>query len=211
MNLYVSLMRVIIVFAAAFIFGAQRQRSHKPVGFGTFIFVSTGACAMTLIGIEFYPENPITLIGSIITGIGFLGAGALIKDNDKIFGFTTAASLWLFAILGVVFGMGEYLLGSVLYGLVWIVILSDCYLEKNGVGSYRKKLTIETIGSIENRRVRDFLSSVGVKKTKLIAVELNKETGKNTFSYFVDGDQNRIKEIPLQIARHDWISFVGLK
>jgi len=211
MEIYSVVLRLGIVFLLAFAFGTQRQKSHKPVGFGTFIFVSMGACAMTLTGLKFYSENPIFILGSILTGIGFLGAGALIRDNDKIFGFTTAASLWLFSILGIIFGMGEYFLGGIVYALVWVVILSDSYLEKKGIGSYRKKLVIETISSIEEKKVRGFLKEVGIKKTNLIFLEINRETKKNVFSYFVEGSQNKIKEIPHKVSKHKWISSISLK
>ena len=85
------LLKFFLVFASSFIYGLNRQKSHKQVGFGTFILISVGSCALAVIAVDMGIENSIGIIGAIVTGIGFLGAGALIKSSDKVFGFTTAA------------------------------------------------------------------------------------------------------------------------
>src|SRR5207247_4809886 len=84
-------------------------------------------------------------LGGVITGIGFLGAGALIRSNDRVFGFTTAALVWAMAALGVAAGAGLYYLAFVNYGIVWAVVLTDRYLESKGFGSHAKvvHLTVE--------------------------------------------------------------------
>src|SRR2546428_13706698 len=87
-----------------------------PVGFGTFIFVSTGAAALAILAIDLEADNPLTLLGGVITGIGFLGAGALIRANDRVFGFTTAALVWAMAALGVAAGGRPSLLPLRHYG-----------------------------------------------------------------------------------------------
>src|SRR2546428_6053668 len=94
-----SVFRLLLVFALAFGIGLERQIRRKPVGFGTFIFVSTGAAALAILAIDLEGDNPLPLLGGVITGIGFLGAGALLPANDPVFCFTTAALLW--AVAGV--------------------------------------------------------------------------------------------------------------
>ncbi len=133
-----SVLRLLLVFALAFGIGLERQLRRKPVGFGTFIFVSTGACALAILAIDLEEENPLPLLGGVITGIGFLGAGALIRSNDRVFGFMTAALVWAMAALGVAAGAGLYHLVFVNYGIVWAVIVTDRYLETKGFGSHAK-------------------------------------------------------------------------
>ena len=134
----VAVLRLLIVFFLAFGIGLERQLRRKPVGFGTFIFVSTGACALTLLAMDIEDSNPLPLLGGVITGIGFLGAGALIRSNDRVFGFTTAALVWAMAAIGVAGGAGLLYLVFVDYAIVWAVILSDRMLENNGFGSHAK-------------------------------------------------------------------------
>src|SRR6266571_4424024 len=112
-----AVLRLLLVFALAFAVGLERQVRRKPVGFGTFIFVSTGAATLTLLAITIEEENPLPLLGGVITGIGFLGAGALIRSNDRVFGFTTAA-------------------------LVWAVVVTDRVLEGKGFGSHAKVVRV---------------------------------------------------------------------
>ncbi len=133
-----SVFRLLLVFALAFGIGLERQIRRKPVGFGTFIFVSTGAAALAILAIDLEADNPLTLLGGVITGIGFLGAGALIRANDRVFGFTTAALVWAMAALGVAAGAGLYLIVFVNYGVVWAVIITDRFLEGRGFGSHAK-------------------------------------------------------------------------
>jgi putative Mg2+ transporter-C (MgtC) family protein len=134
----VAVLRLLIVFSLAFGIGLERQLRRKPVGFGTFIFVSTGACALAILSVDLESENPLPLLGGVITGIGFLGAGALIRSNDRVFGFTTAALVWAMAALGVAGGAGLYYLVFVNYAIVWAVVLTDRFLEGKGFGSHAK-------------------------------------------------------------------------
>src|SRR6266511_442922 len=137
-----AVLRLLLVFALAFAVGLERQVRRKPVGFGTFIFVSTGAATLTLLAITIEEENPLPLLGGVITGIGFLGAGALIRSNDRVFGFTTAALVWAMAALGVAAGAGLYLLVAVDYGIVWAVVVTDRVLEGKGFGSHAKVVRV---------------------------------------------------------------------
>src|SRR5437867_9776252 len=85
-----SVFRLLLVFALAFGIGLERQIRRKPVGFWTFIFVSTGAAALAILAIDLEGDNPLPLLGGVITGIGFLGAGALIRAKDRVLCFATA-------------------------------------------------------------------------------------------------------------------------
>src|SRR5438132_5693656 len=131
-------LRLLFVFGLAFSVGLERQLHRKPVGLGTFIFVSMGAATLAILAITLEEDNPLPLLGGVITGIGFLGAGALIRSNDRVFGFTTAALVWAMAALGVAGGAGLLYLVFVDYAIVWAVILSDRMLESRGFGSHAK-------------------------------------------------------------------------
>src|SRR3989338_11188985 len=117
MEYLIALLNFGIVFVMSATFGIQRQRSHKPIGFGTFIFVALGSCGLSMIAMIIEPQSPIPLLSAIVTSIGFLGAGALIRTSDKIFGFTTAAGIWLFAIIGVLVGIQNYFFALIIYAM----------------------------------------------------------------------------------------------
>ena len=195
-----------LTFVFALLFGIERQRSHKPIGFGTFIFVSTGSCGLAITAILINAENPLPLLGSVITGIGFLGAGALIKTTDKIFGFTSAACIWIFAIIGLIIGVGEYLIALIMYTLVWIVLAIDKLLEIKSVGSYQKKVIIRSNKSIDNN---DIWSVLNIRKYKIVNMDYNKKNNIFSFTILVEGSKSLINRIPGNLVRTDWIeSFV---
>jgi putative Mg2+ transporter-C (MgtC) family protein len=119
--------------------GFERQRKHKIAGLTTHILVALGAAGITLVqemmvqdALMFIQENPSLagnimierqrIIAQIITGVGFLGAGAILKTNGYISGLTTASSLWISAIIGVIFALNYVVLGIVLSLLALVVL-----------------------------------------------------------------------------------------
>lgn len=143
MSLSDTLLRFSIAFSLALAYGLARQRMGKPIGFGTFILVALGACALSLTAVHLAPENPLPLMTAIVTGIGFLGAGALFRASDRVIGFTSAATIWVFAVFGLTVGAGEFLVAGLLYGSIAAVTVIDTKLERHWIGAYRRSLTIE--------------------------------------------------------------------
>ena len=200
--------RFLLTFILSFLFGIERQYSHKPIGFGTYTFVSIGASSLAVIAVSLGLEHSIPLLSAIVTGIGFLGAGALIKTNDKIFGLTSAASIWAFAIFGLIIGIGEYTIGIILYLLIWLVVISDRLLEKYGIGSYQKKISIQT-NKIVN--IKEVIAAAGISKYKLLDVDIDKAHKKMTFHLYVEGKKEEINKIPDRIINQDWFEDVKIE
>ncbi|MBU0536600.1 MAG: MgtC/SapB family protein [Nanoarchaeota archaeon] len=210
MEIAIMILRLGITFVLSFIFGLERQRAHKPTGFGTFIFVAIGSCALAITAITMNSENPLPLLSAIVTGIGFLGAGALIKTTDKIFGFTTAASIWVFAILGLIIGVGYYLIGIMLYLLIWFIIFFDNFLESRGIGSYQRKLTILTNKIIKESDLKQLIRS-RTSKQKLISVNIDKKNKSLCITYLIEGSKDEINKIPQMLFDKDWFESCRLE
>ena len=204
------LIRLLMTFVFAYLFGLDRQKSNKSVGFGTFIFVSVGSCALTLATISLQPENFLPVFGAIVTGIGFLGAGALIRNTDKIFGFTTAASLWVFAILGLIIGAGQYVIGIALYVLVWSVIIFDKQLEKKGLGSYKRKIIINMHGIVNTKEVEKSLAN-GIRKYHLLSKEIDKKNNKGCLIYLIEGTKKELNKKLNRIYSKEWCDSIKIE
>lgn len=94
--------------------GYQREATDRPAGFRTHILVAVGAALFTVV--SFYPfdgpgrtaTDPTRIAAQVVTGIGFLGAGTIIRRENAVIGLTTAASLWAVAAVGVAAGVGYY-------------------------------------------------------------------------------------------------------
>src|SRR5512138_3801685 len=90
------------------VLGAEREFRDKAAGFRTLILITVGSALFTIFSIDMDPGNSRTRIAAnIVTGIGFLGAGAIIREHGRVGGLTTAATIWLSAALGMVIGAGE--------------------------------------------------------------------------------------------------------
>lgn len=202
LNWPIIVFRFIVTFVLALLYGLERQRSHKPIGFGTFIFVSVGSCALAITATQINSENPLPLLSAIITGIGFLGAGALIKTTDKIFGFTTAASIWLFSIIGLVIGSGEYMIGGITYALVWIVIYIDRFLEKKGIGTYQKRVLLVATKNITTQEIEEILRT---RRYKIVSIEIDRKASLYTINLLVEGTKESINQVPKRLFKTDWI------
>jgi putative Mg2+ transporter-C (MgtC) family protein len=208
MDAWTIIIRFFVVFAASSLFGLQRQKAHKPIGFGTYIFVAIGACAAAVIAQDMTPENPLVVLAAVITGVGFLGAGALIKTSEKILGFTSAATVWLFSILGYIVGLGEYFIGLMIFISIWLIIFIDHYLERMGIGAYQKKLIITTCKLLPEREINKEIM-VYTKKHKLIGVEIDKKNNKMVLNYIIEGSKAELNKLPDKLYAKDW--FDGAK
>jgi len=126
---------LLAVFLGAVV-GLERETIHKPAGLRTHMLVCLGSCLFTIVSIGF-SVDPARIAAGIVAGIGFIGAGTIWADRDKVQGITTAASLWATAAIGLTAGIGDYPLAVIATVLVF-VILSSRYLLKR-VGAYNKK------------------------------------------------------------------------
>jgi len=116
--LYAELVEIARLTIAAFlggIVGLERQQRHKSAGLRTHILVSLGSCLVMLISYKLYAgvqgltnADPARLAAQVVSGIGFLGAGTIMKEGLTIKGLTTAASLWVVAGVGLAVGAGYY-------------------------------------------------------------------------------------------------------
>lgn len=124
-----QLAHIVIRLTAATILGAaigvQRERAGKPAGFRTHILVTLGTCLFVLAcsGFGMNSDGLSRVIQGIVTGIGFIGAGSILKINEErdIRGLTSAAGIWMAAAIGVTVGLGG--LGLALLGTVLTLVV----------------------------------------------------------------------------------------
>ncbi len=107
------------------VIGLEREFTHRPAGLRTHILVALGACVASVMGEIIFINmsanaDPARLSAQVITGVGFLGAGTIMKEGASVKGLTTAASVWAVACLGIAAGFGYYALA--LLGMLFIFI-----------------------------------------------------------------------------------------
>jgi len=114
---------VIRILIAAFlgaVIGYERARAKKPAGIRTHLMVCMGAALFTVISIWGFSENgdPSRVAAGVVVGVGFLGAGTILRQERGVAGLTTAATIWAVAAIGVAMGAGLYVVGAVTAAIV---------------------------------------------------------------------------------------------
>lgn len=118
--------------------GLQREGLNRPAGFRTHVLVALGAALIMLLSMygfqEFgQPYDPGRLAAQVVSGIGFLGAGTIMREGASIRGLTTAASLWVVAGIGLACGAGFYLSSVVATALVYLTLGAFVHLERGWI------------------------------------------------------------------------------
>jgi putative Mg2+ transporter-C (MgtC) family protein len=109
----VMVSRLILASALGALVGQERERRDQPAGLRTHLLVSSGACVFTLVSLVVAGDayDPGRIAAQIITGIGFLGAGTILRHGASVHGLTTAASIWATAGVGMAAGVGWWQAG----------------------------------------------------------------------------------------------------
>jgi putative Mg2+ transporter-C (MgtC) family protein len=118
--------RLLVASALGGLIGAEREIHGHPAGIRTHMLVALGAAVFTVLSVHGFGQgpgstvDPTRIAAQIVTGIGFLGAGAILKDGIVIRGLTTAASLWATAAVGLATGAGEYVIAGVAAAVILV-------------------------------------------------------------------------------------------
>lgn len=139
-----DILRLIFALFIGSIIGIEREYRSKSAGLRTMILVCLGSCLFTILSIRIGGQfTPDRIAANIVTGIGFLGAGVIFKEDNKVTGITTATTIWMVAALGMAVGAGHFQAATVALIIVMIVLIILVYLQKQ----------IESLNQLRNYRI----------------------------------------------------------
>ena len=194
---YSLLIRIAASIFFFFLLGVEREVTGKFAGLRTHILVSVGACVFTLLSLYGFKmhitegisgvNDPARIAAQIITGIGFIGAGTVMRHGNNIFGITTAATLWVCAAIGMACGTGMYDIAASasIFSLIVLVLI--------------------------RRFERRFLSSK-TYESKTLELKLSAPVSYlNEMAELVDKNFNKIQKIERKITNNDKGSNIVIK
>jgi putative Mg2+ transporter-C (MgtC) family protein len=127
----IEIRQILLAAVLGGLIGAEREYRNKSAGFRTVILITVGATIITILSYKIgVTDNRDRIAANIVQGIGFLGAGAIFKDNDRVNGLTTAATIWAAAAIGMCVGGYEYWLAIGGTILILLVLIATVGLEK---------------------------------------------------------------------------------
>lgn len=219
--LIVIFTRILMSCLLGGIIGFEREYSRNwPAGFRTHILVCMGSC-LTMVIVHFLITayegqiniDPTRMAGQVVSGIGFLGAGAILRHGASVKGITTAASIWIVAGVGLACGVGFYTGAILATILIWAVLM---YLKgvENKFTRKKKPRLLEVEGDAEKQLIiplNDLLKEFKIA-VKSMEVTENASTGKQRILFYLESENKALDlaEISAKIYEVDGILKVSL-
>lgn len=186
-----DLIKVAIAILCGALLGFERQYKNKTAGFRTIILICLGSTIFTMISQRAGQGVNINLV----TGVGFIGAGVIFKDNISVNGLTTAAVIWVAASIGMVIGSGNYTLSLVATGLtilvLWLFRFVEDYLDK----IHHEKLLLLVLDSTEFDDLLEIEDVIHHHHLKLQRRMVTKRDGALQAAIFVTGHKKNIARL----------------
>lgn len=140
-----DVLKILLAIVAGGLIGFEREFRDKAAGFRTLIFISVGSTLFTILSAYLAGDkDPGRIAANIVTGVGFLGAGVIMRESGRVTGLTTAAAIWLTAAVGMSIGGGEYLLAG-LTTLIATLVLGVFPRIENWIGRLHEERTYEVV------------------------------------------------------------------
>lgn len=112
--------------------GLEREYRHKPAGLRTNMLIALGSALFSILSVELGAGagSPDRIAAQVVTGIGFLGAGAILRSGENVHGLTTAATIWVNAAIGMAAGLGSYTVAAVAAAITLVVLAVLPWMEE---------------------------------------------------------------------------------
>jgi putative Mg2+ transporter-C (MgtC) family protein len=152
------LIKLVVSTIVGFVIGAEREYRNKSAGLRTIMLICLGSTMFTIISLENAHATEVGRIASnIVTGIGFLGAGAIMRDGFSVSGLTTASTIWVAAAVGMAVGAAQYELVAIAVTIVMIVLILFASLQKV-TERIHKTIDLHIVFKINENNIEEFES-----------------------------------------------------
>jgi putative Mg2+ transporter-C (MgtC) family protein len=144
-----DLLRLALATLLGGLIGIEREFRDKAAGFRTLIFICLGAALFTMLSAKLTTStDPNRIAAQIVSGVGFLGAGVILRDGGRVLGLTTASTVWLTAAVGMAVGGGQYLLAGASVIVASVVLWAFPRIEQ-WIDNIREERTYEVVCSLK--------------------------------------------------------------
>jgi putative Mg2+ transporter-C (MgtC) family protein len=228
-----AVLRLFLSFLLGSVVGMEREYTQQSAGLRTHILVCLGATIFMLVSISDmsrgmhlngHPvvasgmvQDPSRVAAQIVSGIGFIGGGAVLRHGANIRGLTTAASLWTMASIGMLIGVGDYQLAIVATFFAFLVLFIVGALERSMFRKYLKRYTLLKI-QITSRNdavtaIEHWLEKKFPKKTTDVRLQRSEDGQTATFSYTIDlrGVQADVNALAKSLNAMDGVFSASIK
>jgi putative Mg2+ transporter-C (MgtC) family protein len=183
------ILRLAIAAVLGMIVGFERERQNQPAGLRTHTILAIGSClAMTIsinLAMQFQPlvpnGDPARLAAQVVSGIGFLGAGAILRYGTSVKGLTTAASLWTNAMVGLAVGAGHYFAAVATTVMLIAILVLLNVLEKKWIKGF-ETITVSVTAFHNPGLLEDLLQMLKSLKKKVLSISLESDLPEDKYT-----------------------------
>ncbi len=196
-------LKLALALAIGTVVGAEREYKNKAAGLRTLVLFCLGSTLFTMRSALLGAESETGRIASnIVTGIGFLGAGAIMREGLTVSGLTTASSIWVTAALGMCVGAGEYFLA--IFGTVMVLIVLTLFgFIQPVLERYRKAIELHITLTVDDEMVLE--NEMNHFRLQYEKVRTIKRNGDAVFLYEVSGPKEQLNKFLKTLSKNNKI------
>ncbi|SPF36784.1 MgtC family protein [Candidatus Desulfosporosinus infrequens] len=193
---YEIALRILLACIFGGIVGFQREKNDSPAGFRTHILVCLGAALIMILSMYGFADfttvskDPARLASQVVSGIGFLGAGTILRDGVSVKGLTTAASLWVVSAIGLAAGAGFYFSSFLVTCIVFLTL--ERSIEHYFFRSKQILKIVTVNGTCKVKEMNRIIESHKIIAQNISMTMLEEEQNRTTFEYTLRTPFNRI-------------------
>ncbi|MBI5631732.1 MAG: MgtC/SapB family protein [Elusimicrobia bacterium] len=184
-----DLMKLLISLCLGGVIGLEREVSDKAAGLRTHILICLGATLFTVLSVRFYGgSDPTRIAAQIVSGIGFLGAGAIMREGDRVTGLTTAATIWTVAAIGMGVGLGYHNEAAFATVLVLFIQLAFTKLDIL-IDDWRERHTYKIISKFDHGHIEEIAGIFREARVRIMRRKLMKKNGFYYSEWYTTGSR----------------------
>lgn len=215
---YEIISRLLIGTLLGGIIGFERQTHGRPAGFRTQLLVCVACVLLMLISESYYVTNPLyprvdptRIAAGAMTGVGFLGAGVILKTGFSIQGLTTAACIWIVAAIGLAIGAGQYVAGVTGFIITFFSLWFLRILEARMPGMAYRHITLRVDETGDETALRSLFEDRGLK-IKRMEYEIEFHKKEKTYIFTIEiKNESLIKEVIDSISKLGFVKKLEIK
>lgn len=191
------ILRVLLALAVGGVIGAERELRDKSAGFRTMMFICTGSALFTVLSLRLAAASglpvtgdPARIAAQIVSGVGFLGAGAILRERGEVHGLTTASTVWMVAALGMGIGAGFLVFSLVSAGIILLALWLFPIIERQLVRvTLYRSYTVTSSASLE--KYEDLIAQIRAQGLHVVMTKLTRRGDEMVCRWTVSGSFQR--------------------
>ena len=191
----VDAVKILAALILGAVIGLEREVSDKAAGLRTNVLICVGACLFTILSGKFTAgSDPTRIAAQIVSGIGFLGAGAIMREGDRITGLTTAATIWIVAAIGTAVGFSHYTLACLTTVSVLLIQLVFTKLDIL-IDNWRERHTFRITSKFDDKSLEEIRTIFRGAHIRVLRHKLMKKNNQFHSEWYTSGPRLHQRDV----------------